>query len=111
MLVDAIATAVLLAELGVMIRYRFVRARKNRPGDWPRPTDFRNGHLAAALAAAAAGWALVGAPTGWGDIATILFLGVFVPGVAALAATTLWRPYAGWAVCVAGGLAAGTAVL
>ncbi|CAM5245267.1 hypothetical protein SALBM135S_05930 [Streptomyces alboniger] len=111
MLINTIATAVLSAELGVMIRYRLVRGRQERPGDWPRPTDARYGHLAAALAAALAGWAVTGADTDRGTVVTVLFLGVVIPAQAALAATVLWRPLTGWTICAAGGVAAGMAGL
>ncbi|GHE10358.1 hypothetical protein [Streptomyces alanosinicus] len=111
MLINAIATAVLLAELGVIVRYRLVRRRRERPGDWPQPTDVRYSHLAAALAAAIIGWALAGADTAWGTLTTVLFLGVFIPASAALAATALWRPVTGWIVCATGGLATGLATL
>ncbi|WP_369382707.1 hypothetical protein [Streptomyces sp. cg36] len=111
MLVNAIATAVLLAELGVIFRYRLVRRRQERPSDWPQLTDVRYGHLAAALAAAATGWAVTGAHMGWGTLSTLLFLGVMIPAATALAATTLWRPLAGWIVCAAGGITVGIATL
>ncbi|MGA4844114.1 hypothetical protein [Streptomyces sp. G45] len=111
MLVEAIATAVLLAELALLIRYRIVRRRQERPGDWPRLTDVGYGHLAAALAAAAAGWAAAGAPLDLGTVAAVLFLGGVVPAQAALAATALRRPLTGWFVCGAGGFTAGLALL
>ncbi|MEL3945574.1 MULTISPECIES: hypothetical protein [Streptomyces] len=107
MFINTIATAVLLAELGVMIRFRLVRGRRERPGDWPQLTDARYGHLAVALAAALVGWAATGADTDWGTLVTVLFLGVVIPAQAALAAALLWRSAVGWAVCAAGGLAAG----
>ncbi|MEU8694108.1 hypothetical protein [Streptomyces sp. NPDC048665] len=112
MINDAIATAVLLAELGVIVRYRLVHRRQERPSNWPQLTDVRYGHLAAALAAATVGWAATGADTGWGALTTVLFIGVFIPAAAALAATTLWRqPLTGWLICAAGGLTTGMATL
>lgn len=111
MLTNTIATAVLLAELGVIIRYRLVRSRREHPGDWPQLTDVRYRHLAAALTAATIGWAANGADTNWGTLTTLLFLGVFIPASAARAATTLWRPLTGWIICAAGGLATGIANL
>ncbi|MGN5380856.1 hypothetical protein ACQ4WX_38300 [Streptomyces lasalocidi] len=109
---DAIATTVLLAELGVMVRYRLVHRRRERPSDWPQLTDVRYSHLAAALAAAVIGWALTGADNGWDALTSVLFLGVFIPAAAALAATTLWRqPLTGWLICAAGGLTTGMATV
>lgn len=111
MLINAIATAVLLAELGVMIRYRLVRGRQERPGDWPQLTDARYDHHAVALIAALTGWAVTGADTDWGTVIPVLFLGVVIPAQAALAATVLWRPLIGWLICAAGGITAGMASL
>ncbi|MFH8987816.1 hypothetical protein [Streptomyces sp. NPDC017940] len=107
MLANIIATAVLLAELGVVVRYRFVRRGQERPGHWPQLTDARSGHLAVALAAALTGWAVTGADTDGVTVVIVLFLGVVIPVEAAVAATVLWRPLAGWLVCAAGGLTAG----
>lgn len=107
MFIEVIAMAVLLAEIGLMIRYRIVRRRLERPSDYPQLTDFRYSHLAVALAAAAIGWAVTGARTDWGTVSSVLFIGTVVPAQAALAATTMWRPLAGWVVCIAGGAVAG----
>lgn len=111
MLIDTVATAVLLAELAVMVRYRLVRRRLERPGEWPQLADVRYRHLAVALAAAGVGWAAAGADTGWGALTGVLFLGVVVPAATALAAETLWRPLMGWLTCVLGGLAVSAAGL
>ncbi|CAM5655263.1 hypothetical protein GCM10010329_11530 [Streptomyces spiroverticillatus] len=111
MLTNAVATAVLLAELGIMLRYRLVHRRRERPSEWPQLSDVRYGHLAAALAAAAVGWLLGGAEASWGVFVTGLFLGTFVPASAALAVSVLWRPVLGWVVCVAGGLTMGLSSL
>ncbi|MFI7388427.1 hypothetical protein [Streptomyces sp. NPDC049813] len=109
-MLDIIATAVLLAELGVLIRYRLVRRRQERPSAWPSPADYRYGHAAAALAAAATGWALAGKDASWGSVVGALFTGVIVPAAAALAATRLWSSPTAWAICLAGGFTSGMAL-
>ncbi|MET9498146.1 hypothetical protein [Streptomyces sp. NPDC006552] len=109
-MLNVIATAVLLAELGVLIRYRLVRRRQERPSNWPELTDYRYGHVAAALAAAVVGWALAGRDVSWGPIVGTLFVGVIVPAVAALAATVLWNAPTAWAVCLVGGFTSGLAL-
>ncbi|WP_369394515.1 hypothetical protein AB5J72_48585 [Streptomyces sp. CG1] len=97
----------MLAELGVIVRYRLVHRRQERPSNWPQLTDARYSHLAAAPAAATIGWAATGADTGWDALTTVLFLGVLIPAVAAL-----WRqPLTGWLICSAGGLTTGMATL
>ncbi|MFJ2742202.1 hypothetical protein ACIO3O_21365 [Streptomyces sp. NPDC087440] len=111
MLANTVATVVLLAELGIMLRYRLVHRRRERPSQWPQLSDVRYVHLGAALAAAAVGWLVTGADTRWGTLVTLAFLGAFVPASAALATSVLWRPAYGWIVCAAGGLTMGLSSL
>ncbi|MCS0605232.1 hypothetical protein NX794_29075 [Streptomyces sp. LP11] len=110
LLVNALATAVLLAELGILIRYRLARRRQERPRDWPDLTDFRYSHVAAALGAAAIGWAITREELTWGSVTGTLFIGVILPAAAALAATVLWNAPAAWLICLAGGFTSGLAL-
>ncbi|MEU8697401.1 hypothetical protein AB0C61_06890 [Streptomyces sp. NPDC048680] len=70
-------------------------------------------YMAAALAACALGWLVIGRPAiVWGDLFLVLVWGVFIGSKAASAAKELsGRAWAGWATACTGGAASATWLL
>lgn len=108
-----IAIAAALAQIIVILVHRRRAAAKatrtatkeTRTTPWP--------YMAAALAACAAGWLVIGLPTiVWGDLFLALVWGVILGSEAARAARELsGRTWTGWATACTGGAASATWLL
>ncbi|MFG2597046.1 hypothetical protein [Streptomyces sp. NPDC048462] len=101
-----IAIAAALAQIIVILIHRRRAApTATRTTPWP--------YMAAALAACAGGWLVIGLPAiVWGDLFLALMCGVLLGSEAARAAKELsGRTWAGWATACTGGAASATWLL